>query len=142
MEPALPKKLFRILTLDGGGTWALIQAKALGAIYGDETDGWTILDRFDLAAANSGGSLVLAMLLKGMNPAQIVALFRNRRERELIFDRNRIVDRALGSLFGFGPRYHAPGKLNGLLDIFQRSSGRWGKEFADLPLDLVAAGLN
>src|SRR6185503_2744366 len=116
--------------------------KALGALYGADTDGWTILDRFDLAVANSGGSLVLAMLLKGMTPGEIVALFRDRRERELIFERNKIVDRALGGLFGFAPRYHAPGKLNGLLDIFQRSSGRWGTGFGALPLDLVAAGLN
>src|SRR5690349_15403258 len=134
MEPAHPNKPFRVLTLDGGGTWALIQAKALGAIYGEDADGWTILDRFDLAAANSGGSLVLAMLLKGMSPREIVALFRDRRERELIFERNKIVDRALGSLLGFGPRYHAPGKLNGLLDIFQRASGRWGAGFGALPL--------
>lgn len=146
MKPALPKttpkKPFRLLSLDGGGTWALIQGKALGAIYGDDTDGWAILDRFDLAVANSGGSLVLAMLLKGLTPREIVALFASPRERELIFERNRIVDRALGSLLGFGPRYHAPGKFNGLLDIFQRANGRWGKDFAALPLDLVAAGLN
>jgi uncharacterized protein len=142
MKPALPKKPFRLLSLDGGGTWALIQGKALGAIYGDDTDGWTILERFDLAVANSGGSLVLAMLLKGLTPREIVALFASPRERELIFERNGVVDRALGSLFGFGPRYHAPGKFNGLLDIFQRANGRWGKEFAALPLDLIAAGLN
>jgi uncharacterized protein len=142
MTPASPNKPFRVLSLDGGGTWALIQGKALGAIYGDDTDGWTILDHFDLAAANSGGSLVLAMLLKGLTPNEIVALFRDRRERALIFERNTIVDRALGSILGFGPRYHAAGKFNGLLDIFQRANGRWGRDFAALPLDLVAAGLN
>ena len=142
MEPAAPKKPFRVLTLDGGGTWALVQGKALGAIYGENTDGWTILDRFDLAAANSGGSLVLAMLLKGMTPAEIVALFASRRERELIFERNGVVDRAIGGLFGFAPRYNAPSKLAGLRDIFKRSSGRWGPGFGALPLDLVAAGLN
>ncbi len=142
MRLHVPAKPFRVLSLDGGGTWALIQGKALGAIYGGDTDGWSILDRFDLAAANSGGALVLAMLLKGMTPNEIVALFRDRRERALIFERNAIVDRALGSLFGFGPRYHAPGKMNGLLDIFQRTRGRWGPEFAALPLDLIAAGLN
>jgi hypothetical protein len=135
-------KPYRVLSLDGGGTWALIQAKALGAVYGGDSDGWAILDRFDLAVANSGGALVLAMLLNGMTPDEIVALFRNPRERALIFERNAIFDRALGGLFGFGSRYHAPGKLAGLLDIFQRSSRRWGPEFATLPLDLIAAALN
>src|SRR5687768_8775265 len=110
MTPALPNKPFRVLSLDGGGTWALIQGKALGAIYGDDTDGWAILDHFDLAAANSGGSLVLAMLLKGLSPREIVALFNDRRERELIFERNAMVDRALGSLLGFGPRYNTSSK--------------------------------
>jgi hypothetical protein len=131
-----------MLSLDGGGTWALIQAKALGAIYGDGTDGWTILDRFDLAVANSGGAIVLALLLQGATPDEIVNLFRDRHERELIFERNAIVDRALGGLIGFGSRYHAPGKLTGLLDIFRRSRGRWGSDFGALPLDLIAATLN
>lgn len=133
---------YRILSLDGGGTWALIQAKALSELYGPDTDGWSILKRFRFAAANSGGSLVLAMLLKGMTPREICALFRSRRERELIFDRNHIVDRALGGLFGFGSRYHAPGKLTGLLDIFERTSGRWGRDFATMTLDRIAASLN
>jgi len=142
MSPESPRIPYRVLSLDGGGTWALIQAKALGAIYGGDTDGWTILDRFDLAAANSGGGLVLALLLKGLTPNEIVGIFRDQRERSLIFERNRIVDRALGGLLGVGPRYHAPGKFNGLLDIFARSRGRWGSEFAALPLDVIAATLN
>jgi hypothetical protein len=133
---------YRILSLDGGGTWALIQAKALGEIYGHDTDGWKILERFDFAAANSGGALVLGMLLKGLTPNEIAGMFRSRRERELVFDRNRIVDRALGGLFGFGSRYHAPGKLAGLLDIFERASGRWGREFATMTLDRIAAAVN
>jgi hypothetical protein len=138
----MPAKPYRILSLDGGGTWALIQAKALGELYGHDTDGWSILKRFRFAAANSGGSLVLAMLLKGMSPGEILALFRTRRERELIFDRNHVVDRALGGLFGFGSRYNAPGKLAGLLEIFERTSGRWGGDFATLTLDRIAASLN
>jgi len=142
MIPDAPSKPYRMLTLDGGGTWALIQGKALGAIYGGDTDGWRILDRFDFAAANSGGALVLALLLKGLTPNDIVNIFRDQRERSLIFEKNRIVDRALGGLLGVGPRYHAPGKFNGLMDIFARSRGRWGSEFAALALDLIAATLN
>src|SRR5688572_30611481 len=50
VQTTMPSKPYRILSLDGGGTWALIQAKALGEIYGADTDGWTILNRFDFAA--------------------------------------------------------------------------------------------
>lgn len=138
MQSDISSKPYRILSLDGGGTWALIQAKALGEIYGHGTDGWTILDRFDFAAANSGGALVLALLLKGLSPNEILALFRGRRERELIFERSRMVDRALGGLFGFGPRYHTLNKLQGLLEIFERANGRWGPDFAGMTLDRIA----
>ena len=50
---------YRILSLDGGGTWALIQVKTLISLYGGDTPGQTILQDFDLIAANSGGSIVL-----------------------------------------------------------------------------------
>jgi len=53
---------FRILSLDGGGTWALIEAMALGDLYPGET-GHQILSHFDLATANSGGSIVLGGLM-------------------------------------------------------------------------------
>ena len=50
---------FRILSLDGGGSWALIEVKALIALYGAGATGHEVLSHFDLAAANSGGSIVL-----------------------------------------------------------------------------------
>jgi patatin-like phospholipase/acyl hydrolase len=42
---------FKILSLDGGGTWALLEAMALEAIYGD-LPGRQILDQFDLVTGN------------------------------------------------------------------------------------------
>jgi uncharacterized protein len=45
---------YRILSLDGGGSWALIEIRALMEIYGDRS-GREILSEFDLVAANSGG---------------------------------------------------------------------------------------
>ena len=48
----------KILSLDGGGAWAMLQAMALGDLFGDRP-GWEILAQFDLAVANSGGSIVL-----------------------------------------------------------------------------------
>jgi uncharacterized protein len=85
---------------------------------------------------------VLALLLKGLSPTEILALFRGRQERELIFERGWLVDRALGGLFGFGPRYHTPNKLAGLLTIFERSNGRVGPEFAAMTLDRIADLIN
>ncbi len=75
---------FRILSLDGGGPWALLQALALGRLY-PGLDGHQILARFDLAAANSGGSITLAGLLKGLKPDQIAALFLDKAQRDRIF---------------------------------------------------------
>jgi uncharacterized protein len=34
---------YRILSLDGGGTWALIQVNALIALYTENTPGQTVL---------------------------------------------------------------------------------------------------
>lgn len=63
----------RVLSLDGGGTWALLEAMALAALYPGET-GRQVLAHFDIAAGNSGGAIVLGALLSDMSPAQIVAL--------------------------------------------------------------------
>jgi predicted acylesterase/phospholipase RssA len=65
----------KILSLDGGGTWALIQARALGALYGEDTPGYEILRWFDLVAANSGGSIVAGGLAANFTPRQIARLF-------------------------------------------------------------------
>jgi hypothetical protein len=48
---------YKILSLDGGGSWALIQARVLGKLYGDNTSGLDILKDFDLVIGNSGGTL-------------------------------------------------------------------------------------
>jgi hypothetical protein len=76
---------YRILSLDGGGSWALIEAAALGDIYGLDTPGHEILSHFKLAIANSGGSLVLAGLILNMSPAAILDLLFNEEVREGIF---------------------------------------------------------
>ena len=56
------KAVCRILSLDGGGTWALIQARALEKIYGESTRGHEVLRKFDYVVANSGGSIVAGAL--------------------------------------------------------------------------------
>ncbi len=83
---------YKILSLDGGGTWVLIQACILQDIYGD-INGHEILKKFDMVIANSGGSLVLAALCNDMKPSKIVAVFRNQSERGKIFPRLKFYER-------------------------------------------------
>lgn len=61
----------KVFSLDGGGSWAMIQAFALQDIYPDSS-GHQILAEFDVAVANSGGSLVLAGLLLNWTPENIL----------------------------------------------------------------------
>lgn len=64
-----------ILSLDGGGTWALVQIEALIDLYGRETRGREVLRRFDLVIATSAGALVLGALLEDLALADVAALF-------------------------------------------------------------------
>ncbi len=44
---------YKILSLDGGGSWSIIQARVLLDIYGD-IKGHALLRQFDLVIGNSG----------------------------------------------------------------------------------------
>lgn len=106
----------KILSLDGGGSWALIQVRALRAIYGPNASGHEILKDFDLVAATSGGALVLSGLALNFTMARIEALFLDKKQRQKIF-----VELPLGDVkrrLGFGERYSTKAKLKGLRDIF------------------------
>ena len=63
---------FRILSLDGGGSWALIQVKALIDLYGAACHGHDVLKDFDMVAANSGGSIVLGGLVENLPLSQLL----------------------------------------------------------------------
>jgi uncharacterized protein len=103
---------FRILSLDGGGAWALIQVRTLIDLYGGETRGNEILAEYDLAAANSGGSLVLAGLVENLKLSDLLLLFMDEGKRRSIFSPTRdIGNDALRSLAGIGPKYSAEAKL-------------------------------
>jgi uncharacterized protein len=62
---------FRILSLDGGGPWSLIQARTLGRIFSPDMAGRDLLSHFDLVISNSGGAVVIAGLLADMTPRSI-----------------------------------------------------------------------
>jgi patatin-like phospholipase/acyl hydrolase len=106
----------RILSLDGGGAWAILQAMALKEIYGD-LPGHQILAKFDLAVANSGGSIVLAGLIENMTPGQIYDLFAVQANRASIFVPKPFFENLLSHIPIF-PKYSTAGKLQGLSALF------------------------
>jgi hypothetical protein len=104
---------YRILSLDGGGAWAILEAMALKELYGN-IGGRAILSQFDLVASNSGGSIVLGALIADFTPQRIIDLFLSDTERAKIF-----VDlpwyKKLVRVIGLGPRYSTSGKRDGNL---------------------------
>jgi len=113
---------YKILSLDGGGSWALVQARVLQDIYGD-IRGHELLRKFDMVIANSGGSLVLACLCNDMLLSEIVSVFRNERQRKEVFSVlkfwEKFIWRNIASLVTrkLGPRYHTKRKREGLRKV-------------------------
>jgi hypothetical protein len=106
---------FRILSLDGGGSWALIQVRTLIELYGEATRGHEVLRQFDLAAACSGGSIVLAGLVENLPLSAILRYFRDERLRRSIFSpTDHVVEAGVRRVFGVGPKYSAAAKLPAL----------------------------
>jgi uncharacterized protein len=93
----------KILALDGGANWSLLQCMALDALY-PGMRGRQILQQFDMVAANSGGSLVLADLLKDMTPSQTLTTFDHPNSPKSLFVKLSLLQR-LPSLVGLGPTY-------------------------------------
>ncbi|HVW12607.1 MAG TPA: patatin-like phospholipase family protein [Mucilaginibacter sp.] len=116
---------FKILSLDGGGSWAMIQARVLKDIYGDIA-GHDLLKKFDLAIANSGGSLVLACLCCNIKLSDIVAIFENQAEREQVFSALTAAEKiengiaALRFILEMGPKYSTERKYSGLVDVLSK----------------------
>ena len=117
---------YSILSLDGGGAWALIQARVLQDLYGDMR-GHALLKKFDLVIANSGGSLVLACLCHNMKLSEIIEVFHNKAARQAVFSeltfweklkrRNRLS--FLRNWLGVGPQYSTDRKLEGLFAVLK-----------------------
>jgi len=103
---------YRILSLDGGGAWALIEVRALIALYGADKTGHQVLGDFDLVAANSGGSLVLGGLVENLPLGVILTYFEDEAIRKSMFSPTQSWgDRTLHNLTGIGPKYSAENKL-------------------------------
>ena len=132
------KPAYRILSLDGGGAWALIQSRTLGSFYGDDTPGRQILGQFDLVTANSGGSLVAAGLAIDMTPKQITATFLDQEARDSIFVRrwNYWIAKKTGAL----PRYKTDKKYGGLRSFLNARQQRGDTLLLQIPQWMVDAG--
>lgn len=130
---------FKILSLDGGGSWALIQIKALKKIYPEIRTGHELLRKFDMAVSNSGGSLVLCALLNDMVLDDIEKVFLDENLRRKIFVRFDFLKRLKWSLpnwLGTGPRYDAKSKLDGLREVLNNVPS--GKKYQDKKLHEIA----
>jgi hypothetical protein len=109
---------YRILSLDGGGAWALIEVQTLIDLYDENTTGHDVLSKFDLVAANSGGSIVLAGLIEDMTLGAIRDLFNSEAKRRLIFSpTDSVVNETLHNLAGIGAKYSAAAKLAALTTL-------------------------
>jgi hypothetical protein len=106
---------YRILSLDGGGTWALIQVKALMAIYGNDASGYDVLKDFDLVVANSGGSVVAAGLACNFKLQKLLSDFLDPEWLNTIFVDLPVYDKLDPlRLVAPMPKYDAAAKLQGL----------------------------
>lgn len=115
---------YRILSLDGGGSWALLQVAALARLHGETASGHDILSRYDLVAANSGGSIVLAGLIENFTLRQIDALFQDEANRRMVFaPTGSLIDWLIRRL-GIGPKYNADKKLVALKKLMPNRGGQ------------------
>jgi hypothetical protein len=125
---------YRVLSLDGGGAWALIEVRALIDLYGEGATGHQVLTDFDLVAANSGGSLVLGGLVENLSLGDLRSYFEDAAKRRAVFaPRRSFGDRILRDVTGLGPKYDAEAKLHAIERLMPACG--------NLPLAAAAAGI-
>ncbi|MBI1777777.1 MAG: patatin-like phospholipase family protein [Proteobacteria bacterium] len=123
---------YRILSLDGGGAWALIEVRALMTLFGADAKGHQVLAEFDLVAANSGGSLVLGGLVENLSLGDLLGYFEDEAKRRAIFSpTSSWGDRVLRDLTGMGPKYSAKNKLVALQNLLPERGNRLLTKAAD-----------
>lgn len=139
---------YKILSLDGGGSWALIQARVLLDIYGD-IRGHELLRQFDMAIGNSGGSLVLACLCNDMKISEAIAVFTNQEQCKQVFSTLSFWEKLnLRNIASFtsvlGPKYSTKRKLDGLVNVLKKmdhllAEGVVKKPIVETPLNELPA---
>lgn len=125
---------YRILSLDGGGSWALIEVRALMKLYGADATGHEVLKDFDLVAANSGGSLVLGGLIEDLKLQELLNCFKDPVKRRALFPPSLCYGtRFSNMLFGVGPKYRAKRKLPAIQAMLPKTGNK--------PIGAAIAGL-
>ncbi len=113
---------YKILSLDGGGSWAIIQLLTLKHKFGN-IEGHKILKEFDMVIANSAGSIVLAALAENWTIDKALSLFKDKSVKKKVFAKNRFRDRFfptdfLGIVSGSFPKYSAEKKYKTFSEFF------------------------
>lgn len=137
---------YRILSLDGGGSWSLIQIMTLIDLYrsgGYLLTGHQVLREFDLVVASSSGSLVLGGLLKDLPLPEIQKYFEERGLRQFLFPpkygRHNPLPRLLRGMTGIGARYTTGRKLQGLRRLLNNERGE--ADLGDVTIEALRARL-
>lgn len=117
--------MYKILSLDGGGSWAILQLLTLKERYKNEMPelrGHEILKKFDMVIANSGGSIVLCALAENWTIDEALSLFEKKNVRESIFSKNSFKETFwpvfLTKLISFGPKYSSSRKYEAFRKLF------------------------
>ncbi|WP_026897429.1 patatin-like phospholipase family protein [Daejeonella oryzae] len=132
---------YKILSMDGGGSWAIIQARVLMDIYGD-IGGHELLRKFDMVIANSGGSLILACMCNDMRLSEIITVFSHQPNREQVFSNLTFWEKLkITNLISFlrakttiGPKYSTDRKLSGLIKILKQNDHLFNDKIISAPI--------
>ncbi len=137
---------YRILSMDGGGSWALIEIRALIELYGETTAGHRVLQDFDMVVGNSGGAMIIGGLLEDLPLKTLLGYYEDEAMRRRLFSPTaKWYDRLLSGIFGIGPKYSTEDKFvaikqllptAGGLSLQQAAKGR-GRGGADLHVLII-----
>lgn len=135
---------YSILSLDGGGSWALIQARVLYERYAKENPeiaGHEVLRKYDLVIANSGGSLVLSMLCADKKLKDIIGIFNDTSILQAIFKKK--LAAYIPLVRDFFPNYKAANKYGVFQKHLKTQKGDFGNTLlSDLPGKIGKPSLN
>ncbi|MFK7756134.1 MAG: patatin-like phospholipase family protein [Flavobacteriales bacterium] len=126
--------MYKILSLDGGGSWSILQLLMLKEQHGDIL-GHELLKQYDLVIANSGGSIVLAALCENMLLSEAQSLFDDGVFLKQVFSKTTFKERFfptdfLGLFGSFGPKYSTKRKKEAFESTFKEVHKR---QMAELP---------